>query len=38
VAPECSAGSQIRVALDTGGAIDEVSEANNTVSRPCPVP
>jgi hypothetical protein len=36
VAPACAPGSQIQIALDPGGAIDEASETNNTVSRLCP--
>jgi hypothetical protein len=31
-------GSQIQVSVDTAGLIDEASETNNTVSRPCPMP
>ena len=34
----CELGSQIQVAVDTAGAIDEASESNNAVSRPCPIP
>jgi hypothetical protein len=37
VAPTCAPGSQIQVALDPAGAIDESNETNDVVSRPCPV-
>jgi len=38
VGQRCTLGSQIQVAVDTAGMIDEARETNNTVSRPCPVP
>jgi hypothetical protein len=37
VAPKCARGSQIQVALDPGGTIDEANETNDVVSRLCPV-
>jgi CARDB len=36
VAPACAPGSQIQVALDPGGTVDEANETNDAVSRPCP--
>jgi len=36
VAPACTAGSQIQITVDPAGTIDEASETNNAVSRPCP--
>jgi hypothetical protein len=36
VAPACAPGSQIQVALDPSGTIDEANETNDAVSRPCP--
>jgi hypothetical protein len=36
VAPRCTSGSAVRAAVDPADSIDEVSEANNTVARPCP--
>jgi len=38
VGQRCELGSQIQIAVDTAGAIDEAREANNAVSRPCPMP
>ena len=38
VGQRCELGSQLQVAVDTAGAIDEASESNNAVSRPCPIP
>jgi hypothetical protein len=38
VGQRCVLGSQIQVSVDTAGLIDEASETNNTVSRPCPMP
>jgi hypothetical protein len=36
VAPACTPGSRIQIALDPGGTIDEARETNNAVSRACP--
>ncbi|MDX6656447.1 MAG: hypothetical protein QOH62_1240 [Solirubrobacteraceae bacterium] len=36
VAPQCAPGSQVQVALDPAGPIDEVNETNDVVSRLCP--
>jgi hypothetical protein len=36
VAPTCAPGSQIQVALDPSGTIDEANETNDAVSRLCP--
>jgi hypothetical protein len=36
VAARCAPGSQIRIAVDPDGAIDEVHEDDNVVTRPCP--
>ena len=38
VGQRCELGSQLQVAVDTAGTIDEASESNNAVSRPCPIP
>jgi hypothetical protein len=38
VGQRCELGSQIQVAVDTAGLIDESHETNNVVSRPCPMP
>src|SRR6476469_6555851 len=37
VGMRCVLGSQIQVAVDPAGTIDESHEGNNTVSRPCPM-
>ena len=36
VAPACTPGSRIQIALDPAGTIDEARETNNVVSRACP--
>jgi hypothetical protein len=36
VAPRCTPGSRIQVALDPAGTIDEARESNNAVLRACP--
>jgi hypothetical protein len=36
VAPRCAPGSRVEIALDPDDAIDEVREADNVVTRPCP--
>jgi CARDB protein len=36
VAPKCTPGSRIQIAVDPAGTIDEAHETNNTVSRACP--
>lgn len=36
VAPRCEPGSQIAIALDRAGAIDEAREGNNDARRDCP--
>ena len=36
VAPRCAPGSLIEIAVDPDGAIAEVREGNNAVTRPCP--
>jgi hypothetical protein len=38
VGQRCTLGSRIQIAVDTTGLIDEASEINNAVSRPCPMP
>ena len=38
VGQRCELGTQVQVAVDTAGAIDEARESNNAVSRPCPIP
>jgi len=38
VGQRCELGSQLQVAVDTAGLIDESRESNNAVSRPCPIP
>jgi CARDB protein len=36
VAPDCSPGSSVRVVVDAGRTIREISEANNALVRRCP--
>lgn len=36
VAPRCTPGSRIQIAVDPAGTIDEARETNNAVSRACP--
>lgn len=36
VAPRCQPGSSITISVDSGGAVDEASEDDNVVTRPCP--
>jgi hypothetical protein len=38
VAPACAPASQIQVALDPAGTIDESNETNDAVTRACPAP
>jgi len=37
VAPRCTPGSRIQIALDPAATIDEAYESNNAVSRACPL-
>jgi hypothetical protein len=36
-APACTPGSMVTLAVDAGGAVDEVDERGNVVTRPCPL-
>jgi hypothetical protein len=38
VAPRCLPGSPVRLHLDPGGEVDEVTEADDVVVRTCPLP
>jgi hypothetical protein len=37
IAPTCVSGSQIQIALDPAGTVDEAIETNDNVTRACPV-